>query len=279
MRRPENADVRYKEILMNYRYILACVLLICAGCASNPFSRYYHDYTGGAGVRNSDKYIITTNAPIIRDGTDLFRDADEMYRDGYFLIGESYFWAVSVNRSMIMSHARGTGAEIVLLYSKYLNTVSGSIPVTLPNNTVSYSQGSGFAYGSGGHAHGYGNAQTITYGTRTVNMPYQSDRYQFNATYWAKAKPTILGVQAINLSEAQRRDLQSNKGVCIKLVVRGGPAFISDVLEGDIIKKINDEEIMDIDHFSRILKRHKGKGVTFSIIRNDEVVNKNVQLN
>ena len=41
----------------------------------------------------------------------------------------------------------------------------------------------------------------------------------------------------------QKQEIESNKGVIIKRVEKGSPAFNADILEGDIIKKINIDEI------------------------------------
>ena len=255
------------------------IIAICGCTSPNPYSQYYKDYTDGQGVIGNPIFVTTTNAPIIKEGVTPQDDALEMLRNGYNIIGESSFNAGPINTSLVEPHARKIGAEIVLIYYQYTDTVSGSVPLTLPNTHTSHSYGSAFTHGSYGYANTYGTSHTTTYGSKTIYVPYNTRRYNYTATYWAKANALTLGAQLLDLNDEQRRQIQSNKGAYVSIVVKESPAFHNDILEGDIIRYINGIEIIDKVHCRKILNDNNGKSITILILRDGQTLQKTVQLN
>lgn len=79
-------------------------------------------------------------------------------------------------------------------------------------------------YGSGGTANVYGSSTTTTYGSRTTYVPVTTHRYDFQAIYLVKSK-YALGAQFVALSDEERAQIQSNRGVKIIEVVNDTPAF------------------------------------------------------
>ena len=263
------------------KYLLALILTISlCGCTSpNPYSHYYEDYTQGKGVYGNPLFIPTTNAPIIRKGGDVLEDTDDMRRNGYNIIGVSSFNAGDTDTSLVIPHARNIGADVVLLYNEYTETVTGMVPISTPNMQSSYSQGSAFAYGTAGSANAIGSSHTTTYGTKTTYIPYNDRRYNYKATYWAKIKPLTFGAQLRDLNDDERRIIQSNKGVCVSLVVKYSPAFNNDILKGDIISEINGVAVVDEAHCGDILRDNTGKRISILILRDGHTLQKDVQLN
>jgi hypothetical protein len=78
-------------------------------------------------------------------------------------------------------------------------------PTTQTTTTNVY----GNTFGSGGFNTFSGMANTTTYGTQTTYIPYNVDRFDYVATYWAKMKPGIVGVQMVNLSDEQNINLEA----------------------------------------------------------------------
>jgi len=72
---------------------------------------------------------------------------------------------------------------------------------------------------------------------------------------------------------------ESNKGACIFAVVKGSPAFKNDILAGDIIRKINDIEVIDANHLKNIIHENKGQEIKLEIFRDDKTIIKQIQLN
>lgn len=94
-----------------------------------------------------------------------------------------------------------------------------------------------------------------------------------------KKEHVALGVQFRSLNNEESKSLQSNSGIYVMTVINDSPAFRNDILSGDIIKKINGEEIDGEKYFSHILQKLKGQNVTITIFRKDRILKKDVKLN
>lgn len=174
------------------RLILLIALLV-TGCA-NPFAKFYQDRTGGIDLASSPYVVLPSGEPKLYQGTDPKTDQQSMLENGYSLVGFSSFNASNINVDNALIQAKTVHAEIVLVYSKYTGTNSGVLPFTLPDTQTSTTTLSGSVYGSGGYGNLYGTANTTTYGSKTMYIPYSVDRYDCFASYWIKMKPPIFGV-------------------------------------------------------------------------------------
>lgn len=177
-----------------------------------------------------------------------------------------------------LTQAKAVQAELVLVYSKYTGTRSGVMPLTLPDTQTSTTTLSGSAYGSGGYGSFYGTANTTTYGSKTMYMPYSVDRYDCLATYWIKMKPPIFGVYVRDLTPEIRQSIGSNKGLLVNAVVKNSPAFRADILKGDILRKIGDVELYDPASFREIVAKFAGQKVMVDILRDGKELQKEIQL-
>jgi C-terminal processing protease CtpA/Prc len=141
----------------------------------------------------------------------------------------------------------------------------------------------GSAFGSGGYASGsataYGTGTTTTYGTKTIYKPYTIDRFEQGATYWVKKKSYLLGTIPQDLSPDLRQKIGSNKGMLVIGIVKQTPAFSADILQGDIIKKINNIEILDTKHCEQTLISNANKKVTITLLRDGKEIVKEVKVN
>ncbi|MCH6590938.1 MAG: PDZ domain-containing protein [Proteobacteria bacterium] len=194
-----------------------------------------------------------------------------MLREGFFAIGWSSFNAGQISDEMAIAQAKKVGADRVVVYRIYRNTQSGNIPVTLPNTQTAYHSGS--VFGAGGSAM-YSGTST-TYGTQTTYIPYSIDKYDHTATYWRKIRQGGLGVGMGELSTADRQRIGSNKGTRIMAIRKGSAAFNADILEGDIIRRIDDTIIIDRSHAGKILRSKSGSEITLVLDRaGTEIVKK-----
>jgi len=233
-------------------------------------------FWGGVNVLENPNFIIPTNKPRLIQGSDIEKDTFRMMEEGYVLLGVSYFNAGNVNQSAAVNHSAKVNADTVIVYSSYTGTISGSLPVTLPNTQTSYHSGS--IYGTAGGFATYSGSST-TYGTQTTYMPYKVNRFDYYATFWIKQKQMALGIYFKNLTDELRRKIESNKGVYITVIVKKSPAYENDLLANDIIRKINNIEITDVEHFKSLLVKNKGQQIDLEIFRNDKTIVKIIQLN
>ena len=170
------------------------LLLLISGC-SNPYSKYYHSLLPDENFVAENRIAPLPKEPRLITGTNVESDNIRMTEDGYVLIGVSNFNSGPINQKSAIGQAKKVYADTVIVYSQYTNTVSGSMPLTLPNTQTSYHSGS--IYGSGGGYASYSGSST-TYGTSTSYIPYHVNRSDYYATFWFRAKPMSLGIHFDN---------------------------------------------------------------------------------
>lgn len=257
--------------------LLAIMSMMMVGCTT-PFSQFYYDQTGGVDITKIPTVIISHDEPKVFRGSKEEEDSLQMLENGYALVGYSSFNAGNVNENEVIDQAKKVHASVVILYSKYTGTVSGVLPLTLPDIQTSTTSLDGIVYGSGGYASYSGTAYTTTYGTKTTYIPYSVHRADYLATYWVKLKPPIFGTYIRELTPEIKHQIGSNKGVFIYAVVKRSPAFEADILQGDVLRKIGDITIYDQDSFQRALSQYEGKEVGVIIIRDGKEIIKFVKL-
>lgn len=261
--------------------LIAVVGLLLSSCAGgNPYAKFYQDRSGRVDITKDPRVVLPTGKPELFRGTDLDADYVRMSEDGYGLVGISSFnGSDNVNVSSALKQAAQIHASVVLVYSKYTNTVSGSIPWTTPDTQRSTTTLSGNVIGPGGVATYSGNASSTTYGTRTTYIPYSDNRHDYFASYWIKLKPPVFGVQVRELTAELKQKIGSNKGVVVIAVRKRSPAFSADILRGDVLKRIGDTEILDKKIFSDTTVQYAGKKVVVRFIRDGKEFTKEILFN
>lgn len=262
---------------------------LISACASG-FAKFYAPAADPQGILSSPLILPSPKTPqLFLHSSDVQSDAKRLREDGYVYIGSSSFYgpANRSNQSQAVEQGKKVGAAIVLFKSEYMDTRSGVVPYTVANpavvSTVNTS-GTVNAYGSGGYASGnYNSTGTITApgGYSTYAIPYSVNRNTFFASYWVKedVSKLHLGVQGVPLGDDLRRKLERNTGVVIAIVIRGTPAFAANVLEGDVITKLNGVDVVDVPSFNSTLVRLAGQKVTLDVLRGDQTRSISVTLN
>jgi len=249
---------------------LLVLLVVLQGCV-NPYTRFYTP----ADLVTSTQFVPSTGEPkVIRGGN---READDlaMMESGHRLLGYSSFNSGSVAEDGAVDQAKTLGAAVVVVYSRFTHSVSGSMPLTLPSTENSTTTVSGMA----GGRPVYGTATTTTYGTTTTHIPYTVNRSDYIATYWGKLPPPVFGAFVREPKPEERRQIGSNTGLLITVVVKGSPAFSADLFRGDVIKSIAGTPIRDLQDFSSTLSRSAGQAVDLTILREGKEFQKTVHLN
>lgn len=257
------------------RNLIVAIALVLTSCA-NPYSKFYQ----GIPDARVSPYYEPVQAELKIYGTDDFdRDTLALVRKGYTPIGQSSFSAGSdaVSEAQLREQATKIGAHVILVASKYTHTVSGAVPLSVPQTTTSYSSGAATAYGSGGTVNVYGSGTTTTYGSQTVMMPYSVARSDFEALYFVKTK-SRLGIAPQPVSDEARRRTQTNAGISVEVVTENTPAFAADVLPGDIVLSIGDDSIHSVEHFYQLLDKYQGQKPLFKINRDGVPVEKEIEI-
>lgn len=250
------------------------LLAIVSISACNPYSQFYQ---GESNARSLPGYIPSNEPVKIYSSNNFDQDARELIRRGYRGIGESSFNGVSGSggESQIRAQAQKIGAHAVLVSNKYSHTISGSMPLTVPTTSTSYSTGSATAYGPSGAVTAYGSGTTTTYGTRTTYMPYAINRSDYDALFFAKSKSRI-GLFLLPIDDMTRRKIQSNYGLLVDVVCDDTPAYAANILPGDILTKINGTPVRSVDSFQELIKTYTGKTAVLTLNRDGSVITKTV---
>lgn len=257
------------------KFAIAAMLITLFGCASNPYSQFYTDLTYGRYHGEADGVFAPENqSPTIRNGGDINSDMTEMAENGYSAIGYSSFNAKAYEDWYALDQGRKIHADVVLIYRNYTNTVSGAIPWSSPTTQTSTTSFSG----SYGGTNFNGLANTTTNGTQTTYIPYHVDRYDQFAAYYVKAPPPVLGLNVRDLSPEVRAKIQSNRGAEVWAVIKETPAFRADILKGDVVKKISDQEVEDVKSFMAAIQQYAGKKIKITLQRGDKLLTKTIQL-
>jgi len=277
--------------------LLASLVLFLTGCATNPYQEFYTDTTNGRNILAASYIVPPPKQPQLFRGTVQDADTQKMLEDGYFLIGYSQFNTSAVQNAYALDVARKVHAAKVLVYSRYTNTVTEMVPTITPvtktiervNDGYTGIPRSGFDPGPRNdrrtddwdRANGIAPSVSTTTITEfdTTYVPTAVNQYDYYATFWAQGRPPILGIRPRNLSPEERQALATNKGIVVMAVVTGSPAFQADIFKGDIVTRVNDQEVIDIKSFYHtIVPPLQGRLATLTLLRNGQPLTKDVQI-
>jgi hypothetical protein len=250
------------------------------GCATNGYQEFYTSRPG-----TTPEVIAATRAgsppaePQIAHAAGFEGVADAYDRKGYAAIGASSFTSGHNERdSDAIDQGRKIGADlIVIIDPRFVGSQTTSVPITTPTTTTSYTSGTATAFGTADSAVAFGNATTTTYGSDTTYIPVTVNRYDFGALYFVK-RHYSLGANFRDLTDDERRQLQTNKGAYINMVIDRSPAYASDIIPGDVIVALNGQPVNGGAGFSDLLRSNRGHTVELTIIRQGNTITKSASL-
>jgi hypothetical protein len=264
-------------------------LAVLVGC-SNPYQTFFQPNPNlrAQVVGNPNYEQVTAEPKIYSYSASPDDDYVRLIEDGYVFLGEAIFnsGAEAASRGRLLDQARDVGATLVMVTSRYTNTVSGSIPITTyhPGQTVtSNTTGNANVYSSdGSSAYGTYSGTTTTQlpGTTSTNfVPYNVARYDFGAGFYTKKlKGFVFGAYCVNPSPELRTQLGKNGGAVLMAVVRGTPAFNADFMVGDVLLALNGNRVVDAPSFFDDVDSLAGQTVRITRWRNGDVADVDVRL-
>jgi hypothetical protein len=256
------------------RAILGLVVVMLAGCASNGYTKYYTAQPKAEEILASPLIDKAPKEPVVVNINEQNSKATftDLRRHGYILIGESSFYgpASKTDNDQAVDQAKKVGAALVTIGISYHDTLSGTNQFTLPGAPVTSTVNT---VGSVNGNYYNANSTVTTPGAPTTyNIPYVVDRNNFWAGYWVHqgSDKYKLGALMQDLPSNLTAKLHRNTGVYIPLVITGTPAFTANILDGDVITKINGMDVIDQASFKNQLAQLSGQPVTLDLIRGDE---------
>ncbi|MGO4703243.1 PDZ domain-containing protein [Dyella sp. 2RAB6] len=253
-----------------------CVVLL-SGCVSD-YAKFYRPENG---VTPETIAKVRANPPTATPLVDHFGGtAEALYtrydRAGYMSIGYSSFNGSNMpTDAQAQEQAVKLQADLVVVVDpKYTGIQSMVVPVLVPTATTSYTSGMAKVVGSDGSATAYGHATTTTYGSQTIAVPVTTARFDYAAVFLIKRKYAF-GALFRQITDEERKAVQTNGALEVKLVVDGTPAFKADIFPGDIIVSVDGQPLSssETEHLFA-----PGKLVKLKIYRDGTMLEKTVQL-
>lgn len=242
--------------IIKVNYLLFTIIVLLAGCATNPFAQYYHE----SHSTKNRVFVGFSGEPSVYVASDIKTEELRVLEDGYVRVGVSAFTGAHASLDDLKQHAKTINAEIVLIQIKHIDTVQGAIPYTVPNPNQMGMIGNTVVSLPGGYSTHY--------------MPYTVDRFDQVAFFFRKVPPMKIGIIFENLSPALKAEIGRNRGILVVVVVKNTPAFYADIVRGDIITKINGIEVVDTNSAIEALKTtDSARVIPIEVIRKGEIIN------
>lgn len=260
--------------------ICSVMALLLGGCASG-YSQFYTGANGATPERVAELRVAppTATPEVVKTSSPPADVLQSFAQQGYALIGSASFTSGrGESESAALQQAIKVGADLVVISNpQYAGTVQRVMPLTLPTSQTSFSTGTATATGPSGTVTAYGSGTTTTYGSRTTYIPYSVTRYSYAAGFFVKRK-FLLGTIVRALNDSERQRYQSNTGLYVTTVVNGTPAFMNNILPGDVIMTINGQPVFDDASLNVQLKSMRGRSISVTLKRGDSDVLKTIQL-
>lgn len=270
--------------------VSALILAVLLGSCANPYKQFYTSWADAPEYRAS---LSPFSGKTEIFSSDNFKgDNDSIYRRGYVALGIASFegGGRSATEAQLREKAKEVGADIILVRVDFKESQQTAVPWTtynpgasststtsgVVNATVSNNRG-GSAYGSAVYS---GQSTTQSSGTYSTQMiPVTVNRYEWEAMFWRKAKPSMFGAKCDNLTDELKKMHQRNSGLQVEFVRDDSPAFHANILPGDIIIAVGDVESLTTRNFADSISRHAGQQTAVKIIRGSETKVVMVKLN
>lgn len=221
---------------MRFAIAFAMLLASAAPAHASDWEKFYTAAPGFSGLIDA-----TVDPEQLPSQGSFDADVDAMWRKGFAPIGYTYFNASNTKTKDGLKLAKKLKARFIVVGVQYTGTNTGSIPITTPTTSTTYSSGTASAYGSGGYARGNYSGTSTTYGSTTTNIPFNVNRYDKFGIYFKEVTKHGIGVMFRELTPEEVTRLETRRAVAIVSIRDGSPAYQADMLPGDIITSVNGE--------------------------------------
>ena len=186
----------------------------------------------------------TASPPVIRRMSDYWKiDHYAAFEDGYVLIGSAAFTGPAEEREDLIRQAEKVDAELVFVKQEYLGSDDYIASYTTSYPVTSYHSGS--IYG-----HGFRGSYSGTTTTRVRETEYYlrtRHHYNHDVTFYAKRKPSCLGLLIYEPTEEHLRTTPDLRPLVMVTAVRkGSPAAAAGFESFDMFHTVNGQEIASL---------------------------------
>lgn len=242
------------------------LLVLLSGCTSG-YEDFYVDESHING--HLVNWQIENESPIVYESSgDFARDNNLMWEQGYARIGYSSFNGSLEGKNSMIEQAKKIGAHAIVSSVKFTGSTTTSVPITTSKMVTTNHSGTVY---SGSHIGSYSGTST-SYVPSTSYIPMTVRRYDQTAGFFAKLKPSCLGILVGYISNEERRNIGTNQGVKVSAVRVNSPIYMADIVPGDIVIKIDGNKINDRSIFSYPLKSNQK--INLGVYRNGTYIEK-----
>lgn len=226
--------------------ICAVLAIAALSIAASDMDKFYHTVP-----HNSAD--VPTNVDTISHPSsgNAKEDVVSMETAGFELIGYSEFNGRDAGQKNVAKEAKRVGASDVIYIEHYTDTQS---------------------------AGAIGSTSFSRWGALSFVTPMTVRRYDQLALYFRKAPREGIGIHPRLLTDEEKVRIGSNKGLVVLSVTNGSPAFMADVLPGDILIQLNGHAVWDAESAKAALESAKGKTTDLQIIRGGQQITKQVTI-
>lgn len=225
-------------------------------------------------------FAPSTDTPRLMESKNPQEDVLRVVEDGFIPIGFSTFNSVKADKKLALAHARKIGADVVMTSHQQTHIKNELVPQPVYQSPESVRIDKHGSVWDGKKGVNYNDSKTVTYEghyeTGLVNQ--ETAFYDQKAVYFRKLKKPIFGAFVSPLPEETRSALGRNRGVIVRAVMTGSPAFRADVLKGDILIGIEGKDIVDPDEFYKRIDTLAGRSVSLSVLRNGQPLELSLKL-
>jgi len=251
---------------------LFCLLSSCASLSS--FYRPYVDVK----TLNDASVLESDAEPEVFLSNDLNNDVQEILSEHYYCIGCTSFNDRQINEksivSMIKRQCKAVGATLAVYNINYAGTQINTI--SLPNRKTTYRRGSIY------RDYRFDSFNITERSTKWKDYTYRVRHYDYTVYYFVRftSKSKLrFGIRYRDLTNEIRQKYKRNNGVFVDVVYKRTPAFNKNILVGDIIIKINGEDINNVDDIEKFLsKSNSGDLLEIELQRDYEIQTIKLQL-
>lgn len=218
------------------RYVILAAVLslsVTQSAAANDWEKFFTP------LKSTTSLPSTAEPEIIPSTGDFDQDIGGMWRRGFAPIGYTSFSTGNDKTKDAQRFAKKLQARYVIVRTNLASSSTASMPITTPTTQTSYTNGTANAYGSGGYASGTYSGTTTTYGSQTSYIPIQINRFNKLAVYFQEVPKTGLGIYYRELTAHEIASLESRRAIPVQFVRDGSPAYLADILPGDIVTHLN----------------------------------------
>lgn len=219
------------------RSIIATAALVVTAAPAvvqaNDWEKFYQPLAQGA------TFIAAEVPEIVNSSGNPDSDVEGMWRKGFAVIGISAFNSPNSKTADAVRFGKKLKARYVMLGTKLTSSNTTAVPFTAPTTNTTVTNGTASVNSGGRFASGTYSGTSTTYGSQTTYIPVTVNRFDKMAVYFGEVPKIGIGIMTRDLTPDEAAILETRRAIAIRFVRDNSPAFLADVLPGDIITQLD----------------------------------------